>query len=293
MNASRWLRALTSGRGPTGARASSLDTATAALLVDAHAVQASLVELANELAATRRQIAQLAAMMADDADAPRRLDALVRILDADAAGAHVRHALQQMTVSAAPLVARCSGVVPEGLYRALVDAVPAAVFFRPAGRGDEELPVPPKLAPAHAMATWLFVADLLRDAMVPAIVERLGGELAPLAARRWPDRAPAVPGLAVSGCRIVRMQAGERWSPGTRASDLLCAALPLATGQAGSPAENELVVVPAEPGSEGGNTGAFWPAWPASGHLLELTIGVDRRAFAADRAAPHKFDISR
>jgi hypothetical protein len=284
MSATRWLRALRPRSSPARARASSLDSATAALLVDAHSVQASLVELANELAITRRQVAQLTAMLDDDADAPRRLDALAPLLDAAAVGAHVRTAMAQMPVSVAPLVARSSGVIPDALYRALVGAVPATVFFRPAGRGEEELPVPPKLAPAHAMATWLFVADLLRDVMVPAMLERLVGQLAPLAARRWPDRAPAMAALAVSGCRIVSVRAGGRWSPAARPSDLLWAALPLAVTEAGPSALNALVVVAAGPASEEAETEAFWPLWTAGGHLLELTIGVDRRAFAA--AAP-------
>jgi hypothetical protein len=65
-----------------------------------------------------------------------------------------------------------AGLLPPDVYDSVLAAIPASVFFEAAGTCGRELRVPPVLAPTYAIATWAFVADLVKSVLAPALVER-------------------------------------------------------------------------------------------------------------------------
>ena len=53
-----------------------------------------------------------------------------------------------------------------------MEAIPAPIF-RADPAQPSEIALPPKPAPTYAVATWLFLNDLARDVIAPALVERV------------------------------------------------------------------------------------------------------------------------
>jgi hypothetical protein len=106
--------------------------------------------------------------------------------------------------------------LPSDTYAALVDALPSPAFFE--GRDDtrRQVEVPPKLAETHAAVAWRFVADLVVDALAPALVERFQGTLL-RHVQRFAPAAPAWPvagyGVAPSLGRLLRRERGATMQP--------------------------------------------------------------------------------
>ena len=136
-------------------------------------MRADVAALATELRVVQLRTDQLAALQVDDSDAADRIDQLEGVLDAEGVIRHVTAAVARSTFAHEPfphLVV--SEVLPDPVYRAMVDAIPPAVFFDAERQHRYEIPVPPVLAPIDAIVTWTFVVDVVRKTLAPAILAR-------------------------------------------------------------------------------------------------------------------------
>jgi hypothetical protein len=156
-----------------------LAESTHAIEQQLRALQKALTTLAAQADVAQTRTEQLATLHRDDATAGDRLDRLVPILDAARIGAHVREAVGRSEFREAPcphLVV--SDLLPPDVYAAMIDAIPSPVFFEDRTAHRQELPVPPKLAPIYAIATWEFLAErVVRAVAAPALAQRFEGRL--------------------------------------------------------------------------------------------------------------------
>lgn len=142
----------------------------------------SLAQVAAQLHGLERQASQLALLRHADATAAADLDAIERALDFESASRHVRDAIGRSPVSESPAPhAIVADLWPDALYRAVLDAVPSLLFFETRADGRHVLPLPPSIAPLPAIVTWEFVVELLRRAVMPALLDGVlwGGRIDP------------------------------------------------------------------------------------------------------------------
>jgi hypothetical protein len=181
------LRAL-AARGP-GADAARVRAAAAAAKAMRHELRdtrRTLAGVAAELDRLRHDVLRLRGLQAEAAGAAVQLDRLADVVGSLDAAAHVRHAAAGATLVDAPEPhLGIAAVLPRALYELAVAAIPAPVFFD--GPGQTTLRVPPRVASAHAIATWTYLSDLLETALVPVVVERFAMHLQ----RRMDLEAPA------------------------------------------------------------------------------------------------------
>jgi hypothetical protein len=173
----RWLRAVVPLAQPhNGEAISALRASTKALRSELRAINESVHGLSGQLDAVRTQLDQLAALREEEARTAGRPSALARVLDADRIRTHLREAVTRAVVVDDPIAhAIVAEVIPRDVYTALLDAVPAPIFFAGGGGGGQEIPVPPKIAPADAIATWSVLSEVMRDTLVPALAQRFDG----------------------------------------------------------------------------------------------------------------------
>jgi hypothetical protein len=145
----------------------------------------------------------------ESASAPERLDRLAATLDAEQAVSHVREAVAAATVRMRPVPhVVMADVLPASVLAAARDAIPAPVLFDAVQDGCEAVAVPFPLAPVVSMAVWAFVANLVKgallDALLDAFRESLGHPPTPMPApRRRRD-------FTVLHARLVRWRGGAR-----------------------------------------------------------------------------------
>ncbi len=157
--------------GEDARRVDALRAAVEALSALVTALGEAVAKAAGDLEALQRQAGRLAALRADDAAAPARMRQLEGVLDEARAASHVGAAAARAPLVADPvphLVVH--GVLPDDLYRVVVAAIPAPVYFD-AG-GQTELPLPLTLAPVDVIAAWAFVSGIVRTAFAPAVASR-------------------------------------------------------------------------------------------------------------------------
>lgn len=180
------------------------------------------------------QLDQLAELQRGELATSARLERLERVLDRSRIAAHVRQAIANARVIDDPVAyAVIADVLPDDVYRAVVEAIPAPVFFDGDGVGGRELKVPPTLAPVDSIALWTFLAEIADAAFAPALVERFGDALARrvevtnLSADGRQAGSPIV--LTAGAGRIVRRRPGGQVpSARPRSSYLLTLAIDLA-----------------------------------------------------------------
>lgn len=135
-------------------------------------VHHALQELAKQLVSVELQTQQLIALRMGDRDAADRMDGLEQVLDLNHLATHLRDAVRRADLIEAPVPhALITDVLPLDMYEAAIDAIPSRIFFTPRD-GEQELPVPPTLAPLHSIATWMFLADAVKQVFVPMFIER-------------------------------------------------------------------------------------------------------------------------
>jgi hypothetical protein len=218
----------------------SLRAATKALRNDLRSIRAALADLTTQLNAVERQMEQLVVLRREEIDAPARMDMLQRILNTDRVAAHVRQAMERTDIVDSPVPhGITSALLPSEVYDALLDAIPPPIFFEVASR--PELPVPPRLAPMHSLATWAFVADLVDEVIGPALITRFREPLDHYIRSLCPSLATTAGGLmfrARQG-RIVQRRPGidapaRRARPWDFLTTVLCLAYPHDGEQYGS-----------------------------------------------------------
>jgi hypothetical protein len=134
--------------------------------------------LGGELARTQREAAQARALAAEEMHEAARMERLERVLDLAAVTRHVRQAIDNAPPAGdlvRPVVV--PDLLPAAVLQAAVDAIPAAVFRDP--DSPNEISVPPPVGPTFVVATWMFLNDLAKDLIGPALIaqapERVAG----------------------------------------------------------------------------------------------------------------------
>jgi hypothetical protein len=131
-------------------------------------------DLALELDRAQRQSAQARALALEEADVEARMERLEAVLDLGPVTQYVRDAMSRAILSDRPSThaVLVEGLLPPTVQRAAVEAIPAPIFRADPGQ-SAEIALPPKPAPTYVVATWLFLNDLARDVVAPALVERV------------------------------------------------------------------------------------------------------------------------
>ena len=125
--------------------------------------------LGVELTRAERQAAQARALAAEEVHESARMERLERVLDLAAVTRHVRRAIE----SAPPVGSLLQPVnvpelLPAPVLQAAIDAIPAAIFRDP--DSPNEISVPPQVGPTFVVATWMFLNDLAKDLIGPALI---------------------------------------------------------------------------------------------------------------------------
>lgn len=229
-------------------RSEKIERAAAALAGTVKEIQESVARIADDLRTLHVQVEQLSAVQEADGSLPARLAQLEPTLDAALVASHLADAFRRAELSLAPiphlLVRDC---LPADLYEALVDAIPAPSLFD-GERSRPEVVLPPVFAPVHAIVTWSFMSDVLRNTLGPAVVDRFDDGLRGRGVPGWPALEEHGMRLAVSRGRLVLRRPGDVVPRDSgRASHVLAGivALDPRTGGAGT----------------GGGTGASTAVW--------------------------------
>ncbi len=159
-------------------RVAALDASNRLLRQELRDMHGVVEDLSTHLVLVQRQLEQLVALRREDAEAPARLDDLARVMDVGRISAHIGGAVADAEFIEQPvphLVVR--RFLPDDVYDAMVDAIPAPVFFDGGTARAREIRVPPLLAPLHSVAAWSVVADAVADSLTPALLARVSGPL--------------------------------------------------------------------------------------------------------------------
>jgi len=154
----------------------SSDGDTDALRREIESLQVEGRQLAAKLDEAERQSAQVAALVREEVDVGSRMEALETALDLAVVTRHVREVVAVARIVETPVRhAVVHALLPEAAGRAARAAIPAPVFAPRGPGGPRDVPLPPRLAPTYAMATWMFLNDVAQDLIGPLLCERLLG----------------------------------------------------------------------------------------------------------------------
>lgn len=162
--------------------------------------------LRAELATVQRQSARAIAMAEQEAAVESTMARLEVALDLAAVTRHVRETIGRLAMSGdRSSVLVIDGLLPAAAYQAALDAIPPAVFFD-GGPGEHQLILPPRVAPTHVIATWMFLNDVAKDLVGPLLAEQLGavtaqphGALLKVSRSRLVSRVARTPSPFVDG----------------------------------------------------------------------------------------------
>ncbi|MBI4486247.1 MAG: hypothetical protein HY655_09575 [Acidobacteria bacterium] len=156
---------------------------------DAGSLRSELFQLAAGMTTLQRRMEQLAALH-ERGEEVGRIARLERVLEFDRVVAHVRAAVARAELAGDPVPhLLVSDLLPAEVYAAVLDAIPAAVFFNGRVAQGQELRVPPRLAPMVSIITWMFVDEVGR-LLSDLLVARLAEPLAAYARARFPSLPP-------------------------------------------------------------------------------------------------------
>lgn len=169
-----------------------------ALRADVKAFRREMTAVAAHAEDVSRQLAQIRLLQHGSRHAAAVFDELAALMEPETVRAHVRAAVEGATLVDDPSPRLLIDALwPRDVYAALVEAIPDPVFFEGPVADAHTLRVPPRLAPAPAIATWTLVADIVADVVAPAV-----------AARFNQLRERVTPALDVAPGRLVRHPAG-------------------------------------------------------------------------------------
>jgi hypothetical protein len=227
-------------------RVDALHASTSALRRELRAMRDGLTGLTTQLVGAQVQLDRLAELQREDVDAAARLDALAHVLDVNLTGTHVRKAVARATLVEGPVPhALITGLFPEDVYRAVIQAIPSSLFFEDGGRHGLELRVPPTLAPTYAVATWTFLADVVSTVLGPALAERFQGPVERYVRARCPP-VPRETGIVISigpGRVVQTGPSGQVPVARARAGDVLSGTVYLARDEDGESDGNSALVM--------------------------------------------------
>ena len=170
-----------------------------ALREDVKTCRREMTAVAAQAEDVSRQLAQIRLLQHGSRDTPAVLDGLAARMVPDGLSAHVRAAVEGATYADDPSPRLLIDALwPRDVHAALVEAIPDPVFFDGLATGAQTLRVPPRLAPAPAIATWTLVADIVGGVVAPAVAARFS---------HLRDRLTSA--LDVAPGRLVRHPAGS------------------------------------------------------------------------------------
>ena len=193
-----------------------LDLSGDPLRAQAGAVRSELSKLLSRTEILRRRVEQLSAVRDEAGHLAAQIARLEQVLDFDRVAEHVRGAVTRASLAAEPvphLIA--SGLLPADVYLAVIDAIPAPVFFDGRAEEGQELRVPPRLAPTAAIVTWMFLNEVGR-VLSDLLVARFETPLAAYARTRFPTLPPIAQWgveIALLEARLVRREPGYTGVP--------------------------------------------------------------------------------
>lgn len=176
------------------------------------AMQEALSRVASRIRTAHRQTEQLSTLREEERHASERIARLEPVLDIDRVAAHVRRVVAHAELVDGPvpyLVA--SNVLPSDVYQAVLEAIPARVFFEGGAERGQQLRVPPRLAPSYAIVTWMFLTDVVLGVLSDLLIDRFAEPLAFYARERFgslPAFRERRGEIALSERRIVRRTRG-------------------------------------------------------------------------------------
>lgn len=170
-----------------------------ALRDDVKAFRREMTAVAAHAEDVSRQLAQIRLLQHGSRHTPAVLDELAALIAPDGVRSHVRAAVEGATYVDDPSPRLLIDALwPADVHAALVEAIPDPVFFDGPATGAQTLRVPPRLAPAPAIATWTLVAEIVGGVVAPAVAARFS---------HLRDRV--TPALDVAPGRLVRHPAGS------------------------------------------------------------------------------------
>jgi hypothetical protein len=169
-----------------------------ALRQDIQTFRREMTAVAARFEDVSRQLARIRLLQHGSGQMAAVFDELAALMAPDGVRSHVRAAVEGATYVDEPSPRLLIDAIwPRDVYAALVEAIPDPVFFEGPAAGARTLRVPPRLAPAPAIATWTLVADIVGDVVAPAVAARFNHL-----------RKRITPALDVAPGRLVRHPAG-------------------------------------------------------------------------------------
>lgn len=154
-------------------------------------IRTELSRFASQVQKLQRRTDRLSALRAEEPGAVAWLDRFERTLDAEAVDAHLRTVVAKAVLVQDPIPhLQVPDLLPIEVYRALVDAIPARVFFEGGVEQGLELRIPPRVAPVHGVVAWAFLTEVVLRSLSPLLVARFEEPLAASARTRFPDLPP-------------------------------------------------------------------------------------------------------
>lgn len=193
---------------------------------DVAALEVELSKLVSRIHLLRQRTEQLSTLRDEEGHAAARIAVLERVLDFERVAAHVRSAVARTELVEEPvphLVA--STLLPPDVFQAVLEAIPARVFFEGDAVQGQEMRVPPRLAPTCAIVTWMFLNDIVLRTLSDIVVARFVEPLTAHTRERFPSLPPFRDWgveITLSQARIVRRTPGYAGGASTvRPWDLL------------------------------------------------------------------------
>lgn len=175
------------------------DTGAGDVRGDLKAVLKELSNLSSRIQAIERRTEQLATLRAEDGDVEARIAQLERVLDFERVDLHARDAVSKAQLLDGPVPRlEASGLLPLDVFQALVEAIPARVFLDGRVAHEQELRVPPRLAPTYSIVTWGFLTEVVLKVLSQALMTRFEDSLGVYLRARF----PSLPPLSQSGMEI-------------------------------------------------------------------------------------------
>ena len=228
------------------------------------AISEAVANVTAELRDVQRQTAQLIALRVEDGDAPARMEQLENVLGTERVASHLAAATARAELADNPVpYLLIANVLPDDVYRAVVEAVPPPVFFNRAGQ--QELALPLTLAPVPSIAAWTFVTKVVRTALAPAILARFEDPLHRLLTPDASVGASDLAALTASRGHLALRQPGDVIPKGRRrAAHVLTTVVPLVRGDEGVPRMNLVL-------QRHGHAGGSSPPDPAAARAIPLS----------------------
>jgi hypothetical protein len=150
-----------------------------ALRRDVDRLQATVQAVAARAASGDRTAAQLKSILLLDHEQRDRAAAADALLDERGIDAHVRRAIAAAPLDDDPFEhAIVEGLLPDALYRLLIETIPPLPFFTEHDPVKQDLPLPLDFGPGLAMRVWNFMDQVIAQRVLrPAIVDRFHGPL--------------------------------------------------------------------------------------------------------------------